>query len=235
MRRLFIVGAILGAACLFACGDDKSSPTSASPSTTQTRIIAIEGSVVDFGSVQLGTSFDRTLRIFNQGNAVLTLNGMSGPCTSAFKVSGANTTVSPGSSVVVTLTFTPTNTQSCNGTLSITSDATSGRGTIPVNAIGTLDGVPLWSRSGTGDKYSVGTAAQFTMPTYISHVRVRATVASSCENFAVYVAGRLFINMILGTCSVADATSVDATYATTGGDVEVNMADHVSWIFTEVR
>jgi len=87
---------------------------------------------------------------------------------------------------------------------------------------------PPWSQSGTGDSV-------FNMPTSVSRVRITATPASSCQNFAVKIAGRLIVNVILGTCSVADARTHDGTYLTSGGVTEVTISSGVSWSFTQVR
>jgi hypothetical protein len=86
----------------------------------------------------------------------------------------------------------------------------------------------VFTRSGVGDTV-------FDMPTYLSRVRITATPGSSCQNFVVKIAGRLLVNVILGTCSIADARTHDGTYLTSGGVTEVQISSGVSWSFIEVR
>ncbi len=92
----------------------------------------------------------------------------------------------------------------------------------------TLRTTAPWTRSGVGDFV-------FDMPTYISRVRIQASTNTSCQNFAVQIAGRLVVNVIIGTCSVADSRTHDGTYSTSGGRVDITISSGVSWSFTEVR
>jgi hypothetical protein len=91
-----------------------------------------------------------------------------------------------------------------------------------------LTPTPLFTASGVGDSV-------FTIPSTVSRIRIQATPGSSCQNFVVRIAGSLVVNVILGTCSVADARTHDGTYLTSGGTVQVTISSGVSWIFTEVR
>jgi hypothetical protein len=44
------------------------------------------------------------------------------------------------------------------------------------------------------------------------------------------------INVILGTCSVADARSIDSTYLTGGGGVvQITGSTGIQWTFIEIR
>lgn len=86
----------------------------------------------------------------------------------------------------------------------------------------------LFAKAGVGDTV-------FDMPTYISRIRITATPGTACQNFVVKIAGRLIVNVILGTCSVADARTHDGTYAVSGGVTEVQISTSVSWAFNEVR
>lgn len=87
---------------------------------------------------------------------------------------------------------------------------------------------PLFVQSGVGDSV-------FTIPSSVSRVRIQATPSTSCQNFAVQIAGRLVVNVILGTCSVADSRTHDGTYLTSGGVTQVTISSGVSWTFTEQR
>jgi len=73
------------------------------------------------------------------------------------------------------------------------------------------------------------------LPSYISRVRIQASTNTSCQNFAVKIAGRLVVNVIIGTCSVADSRTFDGTYVVSGGTVETQISTGVNWTFTEIR
>lgn len=88
--------------------------------------------------------------------------------------------------------------------------------------------VPFFVRSGVGDNV-------FDLPSYVSRVRIQATYPGSCQNFIVRIAGRSAVNVILGTCSVADARAHDGTYVTSGGVVEILSSTGVQWTFTQVQ
>lgn len=89
---------------------------------------------------------------------------------------------------------------------------------------------PLWTASGIGDSV-------FDMPTTVARVRIQAMPTTSCQNFVVRIGGRAStVNVILGTCSVADARTLDGTYLTGGGGVvSITISTGVQWTFTEIR
>ena len=226
MRRLAVV--LLFCGSVLACGG--SSPTSPTPAAS-TRIINVSGDLA-FGNVNLGNSPTRTFTIANSGNAVLTFTGMNavgGTGNAGFTASPTSGTVAPGSSVAVTVRFTPTLAQSYSNVLTVAADHTSGNNTINVSGTG-VNNSPLWTQSGTGDSV-------FDMPTTVARVRIQATPTTNCQNFIVRIGGRAStVNVILGTCSVADAPSLDSTYLTGGGGVvQITSSTGVRWTFTEVR
>src|SRR5205823_2072065 len=87
-----------------------------------TRIIALSGEL-NFSNVIVGTSGHLTLTITNNGNATLTVASISYPTGFSGSFSGA---IEPHGTTNVTVTFTPTDTNSFSGTVSVNSDATSG-------------------------------------------------------------------------------------------------------------
>ena len=92
----------------------------------------------------------------------------------------------------------------------------------------TLPRATAWSRTGQGNTV-------FDMPTYISRVQIVGTYSGYCQNFVVYIADRLIVNEILGTCSIAIGPRYDGVHTTSGGVVETRISSGVSWSFTEVR
>lgn len=208
-----------------ACGKDSPAPT---PTPSQTRIISVQGSL-DFGSVPVGQSASRSVNINNTGTSALTVTGMTGPCAGSDLRANWTTGSIPGPGTQnVTFTFAPTTPRNCSGTLTVNGDQTGGTNTFPVNAIGSLDGVPLFSRSGSGDTV-------FDLPAYVTRLRITGTPTVSCQNFIVSVAGSLKVNVILGTCSVADARTYDGIVTASGGAVEIRGSTGINWTITEQR
>src|SRR4051812_15744691 len=109
MRRLVVLSVMLLAA---ACGKD-SSPTAPTPAPSATKVIRLVGTL-NFGSVGAGqTPPDSAFSVNNDGNAILSVTGVSGPCGgSALNVIGSTTFgVAPQQSVMVTVRFRPTTVQ----------------------------------------------------------------------------------------------------------------------------
>lgn len=213
-----------------ACGSK--SPTSPSttppPTTTQTRVISLEGTL-DFGAIQINQSFSATLRIHNSGTAQLTVTSLTGPNTANFSASWTSGTIPAGSSQAVTIRFSPTAPQSYGGTLTVNADHTSGTNTIQIAGRGSLDGIPIFTRSGTGDTVIDG------MPSYVTRVRVIGTYTRNSSNFVVRVNGRLLVNELLGTGW--GTTRYDGTLLLPAGagTIEITISSGVVWSITEVR
>ncbi len=64
-----------------------------------------------------------------------------------------------------------------------------------------------------------------------------ATYPGFCQNFIVRASGSLLINIIIGTCTVADTrTPFSGTYTVpAGSQIQITGSTGVSWTFTEVR
>ena len=225
-KRLFAI-AVLSAFISFACGDKKNPTSPSSPTPTTTRIIALEGNMA-FGNISLGSSFSATLRVYNQGNAPLTITGCTGTnnINTVARTAGASATIQPGGSQAITVTFTPLAVQSYSGTITVNGDQTSGINTIAFSGAGTLEGLPIFTRSGEGDTV-------FDMPTHVRRVRIVGTFAGNSSNFIVHIGGQHLVNELLGT--FWGPTTYDGILATTGGVVEITSSSGVSWSFTEVR
>ncbi len=137
-------------------------------------------------------------------------------------------TIAPGGSVTVTVQFKPVAALFYSNVLTVVGDQTSGGAAINVTGTGRNNN-PIYTRSGTGDNV-------FDIPSYVTRLRITGSTSSSCQNFVLRVAGRLVVNVILGTCSVADSRSHDGTYAITGGGTaEITISSGVAWTVTEVR
>jgi hypothetical protein len=108
-----------------------------------TRIISLSGSL-EFGDVSVGTSSTATLTIANSGASDLTVSAISLPTD--FTADWTHGNIAAGESQDVTVTFTPTSVVAFSGTISVTSNATSGTSTIAVSGTGLA---PIISLSGS--------------------------------------------------------------------------------------
>jgi hypothetical protein len=207
---------------LAGCGGSGNSVTPTAPSApTPTRIIRLQA-ILEFGSIPVNTTADRELRIFNDGNSVLTVTGMTGP--SGYTASWTNGTIAPGTSQLSVVHFSPTAAISYNGTVTVQSDATSGANTTPISGSGLRD---LFRRSGSGDTV-------FDMPVDVARIHIVGTYNGFSSNFIVKIGGRLIVNELLGTGW--GQTRYDGTLLTGGGGtVAITNSSGVSWSFEEVR
>lgn len=219
---LLIIASVFSSTC--------GSPSAPTPPPSATRIIRLGGNL-NFGDVTINTvRTDGILTISNDGNANLTFTSISGPCASAFSASPTSGNVAPGQTTNVAITFAPTTPSNCSGNIVVAGDHTAGTNSIGLVARGTLDGIPLFSRAGSGDN-------AFTIPSYVTQLRVVATYGGFCQNFVAKANGRLIINIIIGTCSVADTrTPFNGTYVVpAGATITTEISTGVSWSFTEDR
>jgi hypothetical protein len=213
---------ILLTTALAGCGGSGNSPTPTAPSApTPTRIIRLQA-ILEFGSIPVNTTADRELRIFNDGNSVLTVTGMTGP--SGYSASWTTGTIPAGGSQLSVIHFTPTAATTYNGTVTVQSDASSGTNTTPISGTGLRD---LFRKTGSGDSV-------FDMPADVARIHIVGTYTSNSSNFIVRISGRLIVNELLGTAW--GQTRYDGTLLTGGGGVvAITNSSGVSWSFEEVR
>jgi HYDIN/CFA65/VesB-like, Ig-like domain len=224
---LLLVCVLTGTSLLSGCGGDKGggSPTSPSPpASDNTRVIAIDGEL-NFGDVTMGQTGEKALHIHNRGTAPLIVTGMTVPTGGAFATTWSSGTLAPGSSQSMTIRFAPQEERSYSGTLTVNSNATSGSNTKAINARGTR---PPFSRSGVGNTV-------FDMPTSVRRVHITGRYDQRCENFIIYIGGRLIVNEILGTCSVGSGPTYSGEHLVSGGVVEITGSNGVSWTIQELR
>lgn len=89
----------------------------------ETPRISVNREEIDFGNVQAGLTEEQTVSIANTGNAALGINNLSlaGTDSSAFLQTSSCTTVAPGASCDVTVTYVPSGEGSQSATLNIES------------------------------------------------------------------------------------------------------------------
>ena len=112
------------------------SGTGAAPAS---RVIALSGTLA-FGSVGVGTSATRALRISNTGNSTLTVTGLGCPPGFSGAFSG---TIAAGAFRDVTVTFAPTAVTLYGGVVTVIADQTNGGTQISITGTGTPTPVTL--------------------------------------------------------------------------------------------
>jgi HYDIN/CFA65/VesB-like, Ig-like domain len=208
-----------------ACGSKSNTAPSPPPAPpAPTRVILLEATLA-YGSVNVGDQTERTFRIYNNGNAILTVTSFSTNTGGGFFVDWTGGTIAPGTSRVVTLFFRPTEPRSYSGTVTVNADHTTGTNTLPVSAAGVA---PIFRLAGTG-------ARAFDLPAYVQRVRITADYFGSSVNFAVRINGTLVTNTILGT--FISNTHYENLVDIPGGNgtVQVQFAGGVQWVIEEVR
>ncbi len=101
-----------------------------------TRKIALAGDLA-FGSLPIGSTTAQTLTISNYGSDPLTITGISLPA--GFSINWASGVVASGDSRIVAVTFAPTSASIYAGSISVSSDKTSGNPAYTASGVG---GVP---------------------------------------------------------------------------------------------
>jgi hypothetical protein len=128
------------------------------------RVISLDG-VMDFGAVMLGDTATRILTIRNTGNAPLTILGIQFP--EGYTGDWSSGTVEAGATQDISLTFTPVETKTYNGTITVNANETGGSDSIGVTGEGG-DETRIIRLEGTlsfGD-VTVGETATATMTVY---------------------------------------------------------------------
>lgn len=105
-----------------------------------------------FGNIQVGTTFEATLRIHSTGTEALTVSGITGP--SGYTASWTSGTIPAGSSHAVAIRFSPTEEKTYNGMLTVNCNHTTGTNTMTISGTGTRPPGPR-TTFGAG-KYLVG-------------------------------------------------------------------------------
>jgi hypothetical protein len=213
MKQLAPLALLLG---LAACGGGSSpAPTSPTPTPPAATTFAL------FGGVQ-----DNKVSTNKVPNATLTISGGANDGRTATSDSSGNyrfNALTPGTFTVISKAA-----NYLDGSQTVTLGSADKNQTILMDPVPP----PIFTQSGVGDNV-------FTMPSYVTRVRVDATYPGSCQNFIVHVSTQTLslINIIIGTCSVADTRSpFSGTYAiNNGGTVQITNSTGVSWKFTELR
>jgi hypothetical protein len=197
-------------------------------SSSGTRLISLSGDI-SFGSIPVGTTATRELVITNTGTGPVSVTGLAtegGTGTLGFTQNFTAGAIAPGGTKTVGLAFTPAVGQSYGFFLTVQGNQTSTSNTIMVEGTGTVDHLPLFSISGSGN-------ANFEIPAHVSRIRVTGhftDTGGSVSTFVVYRNSTLEINSDLRTADY-DVTG----FMTGGGRVQIQNSVSITWTFTEVR
>jgi hypothetical protein len=192
-----------------------------------TRIVNLPAEL-NFGSVPVGSTATRDLTITNSGATALTVQGITatgGTGTSGVSSEFNGATILAGTSLAVKVNFAPTLGQTYSTTLTVIGNQTAGTATVTLTGIGTVDHIPLFTRSGKGDAF-------FDLPTHISRIRITGHFVDTGgnSNFLVFWGQLLAINEILRTSDFDGILPLVG-----GGSIQIAQSPSIEWTFTEVR
>ena len=181
-----------------------------------TRIIELSGSLA-FGTVTVGfASPDAVLWIHNGGNGTLTMNGLTfTPPVITLNGSTADLvlTLQPGATLGRTVKFAPAAATVYSGTITVSSDATSGTNSIGFSGTGVAPAVGTRILGLSGDlafgNVAVGSSATRTLT--ISNSGDSTLTFSSIDNYAAGIT----ISPRSGTVAAGGSATVTLTFAPT--------------------
>lgn len=159
----------------------------ASYSATSQKTIRLAGDLA-FGSVRVGQTPQRILKVYNDGNAPLTLGGMSLP--DGFSATGITGTIQPLTSRDIAITFSPLAGMSYGGVITVQSDKTSGTETIACSGVGQAvdsttalaNGVPVSGLSG-----ATGSQTYFRVAVPAGATQLEISIAGGTGDADLYV------------------------------------------------
>jgi hypothetical protein len=172
-----------------------------------TKIIGLSGNLT-FGNVAVNATAPATLTISNTGTSTLTVSSISYP--DGFSGSWSSGTIVAGGFQNVTVTFAPTAAQSYSGTVTVSSDQTSGTSTITASGTGTAAPTKIIGVSGNLAFGNVAVNATTTATLTISNTGTSTLTVSSIS----YPAG-FSGNWTSGTIAAGGSQPVTVTFAPT--------------------
>ena len=169
-----------------------------------TRIVGLSGNLA-FGSVITGVTSTATLTISNTGNATMTVSNISYP--NAVFTGAFSGTIAAGSATNITVTFAPVAVTNYSGTVTVTSDKTSGTPTISISGAG----LPVPTRIvGLSGGLSFGSVVTGTTSTASLTISNTGNSTMTVSNIA-YPTG--FSGSFSGTITAGHATNITVTFA----------------------
>lgn len=126
---LTILTLMLFSACSSSGGDSIDEPMN-----NDTFLISLSETDLDFGDVSTAANDSKSFTINNTGTGSISISGITS--NSNFSVSPSSATIAPGANTSFAITFSPNSVKEFTQTVSITSNATNGSGTISLSGYG---------------------------------------------------------------------------------------------------
>ncbi|HMY75889.1 MAG TPA: NF038122 family metalloprotease, partial [Blastocatellia bacterium] len=202
-------------------------------------IISVEPASLDFGSVTINSTSDRTLTVRNTGTAALDVTGITSSNSRFSVTSGTSFNVAAGGQQSVTVRFGPTASGAQTGTLSIAGNAGSNPTTVQLRGEGTqpTPTCPTVSGTVTPSSGAIGTSLTITGQNLTGVTQVRfgggatatPTVNSQGTQIQVTVpsgAQSGTVNLVKAGCQDTPAGSFQVTQA--GNCVSVSIAQNLT-------
>ena len=132
-----------------ASGSPQSVALSGSGTNTSAPVVSLSPTSLSFGNQQANTtSAARTVTLTNSGNAALTIKGigLSGPNSGVFhQQHTCSSSLAPGASCTISVTFTPTAEGNCSASLSIADNASGSPQSVTLSGTGVMGMPPTGS------------------------------------------------------------------------------------------
>lgn len=120
--------------------------------------VTLSPSLIDFGSVTVGSSVSRAVTLTNSGTASLGLSGVSASGSGFSVTSNCGASVAAGASCTLTVSFAPPGTATSSGALTISSNATGSPHQLSLSGTGSAAPLPVLAWSGSTASSFVDTA-----------------------------------------------------------------------------
>ena len=198
-------------------GTSTTSATGTGVGSPLTKIIGLTGTLA-FGSINPGTTATAILTINNTGNTTLTVSNIAYPNGFSGLWTG---TVPAGGSQDVTVTFTPLATTGYGGTIAVTSDATSGTGTISASGSGVYTPTKIIGLGGTMAFGNIAVTGSGTATLFISNYG-NTTLTVSSIAYPNGFSGPWSGTILVGGTQPVSVTFAPAAATVYGGTITVN-------------
>jgi hypothetical protein len=137
---------------------------------TPAPLISVSPTAMSFGTLTIGSSQTQAVTVSNPSGTALTIYGIQTTSSNFIQTTDCGSTVAPGASCSINVTFTPSAVQQYSGTLIITSNANTGHYTqyVSLSGTGRIVAISISPSSIDFGQQVVGTSA--TQPVWISNI-----------------------------------------------------------------
>ncbi len=190
---------------------------------TTTPAISLSSSSLSFGSVNTGTTSQKTFTVSNTGNAALSISSISSSA-SAFTVSPTSFSVAAGGNQTVTVTFAPSAATSYSGTITINHNASGSPTTVSVTGTGVVAPAPAISVSPsplTFGSITVGASSQQSLT--ISNTGTAAlSISSITSTIGAFTVSPTSFSVAAGGAQTVIVTFTPSAAGSYSGTITIN-------------